>query len=479
MFSQKTSIPSRTILLFTLIAAAGCSSKPADNAASASISPQDAGPIAKEAYIYGFPMVANYLTMYKQAIDTTSRDYRAPFNTLSNAANVATPEDKFVVTPNSDTPYSYLWMDLRAEPIIVTMPKIEKNRYYTGQLVDLYTFNFAYLGTRSYGNDGGNFLIAGPDWHGDTPKGVKVVLKAQTQFAYLLIRTQLFNPADIVNVRKIQSGYHAVPLSKFLNQPAPPAAPAVNWPKPTPDFITTASPAIFPYVNFLLQFCPTDPSETDLMARFAKLDIGAGKTFDLATFSPDVQQAIDAGIGETAADVADMMKKINSDQIASSDFFGTREFLKNNYLYRFIGAKLGLYGNSGADAAYFGYFADVNQKPLDASKNNYELHFAKGAIPEYHAFWSLTMYDGKTQLLVANPLKRYLLNSTTLKSYKYAPDGSLTFYVQNNSPGKEKESNWLPAPDGPFYAIYRVYMPGEAVINGTWKKPQMQPVPLK
>jgi hypothetical protein len=479
MFFQKTSIPSRAILLFTLIAAAGCNSKPADNAASASISPQDAGPIAKEAYVYGFPMVANYLTMYKQAIDATSPDYRAPFNTLSNSNNVATPDDKFVVTPNSDTPYSYLWMDLRAEPIVVTMPKIEKNRYYTGQLVDLYTFNFAYLGTRSYGNDGGNFLIAGPDWHGDTPKGVKAVLKAQTQFAYLLIRTQLFNPADIVNVRKIQSGYHAVPLSKFLNQPAPPAAPAVNWPKPTPDLITTASPAIFPYVNFLLQFCPTDPSETALMARFAKLDIGAGKTFNLAGFSPEVQQAIDAGIGETAGDIADIIKKVNTDQISSAQMFGTRDFLKNNYVYRFAGAKLGLYGNSGADAIYFGYFADANQKPLDASKNNYELHFAKGAIPESHAFWSLTMYDGKTQLLVANPLKRYLLNSTTLKSYRYAPDGSLTFYIQKNSPGKDKESNWLPAPNGPFYAIYRVYMPGEAVVNGTWKKPQMQPAPLK
>ena len=150
-------------------------------------------------------MAANYQTLHKQAIDTTSHDYRAPFNTLTNASSVATPEDKFVVTPNSDTPYSYLWMDLRAEPIVVTMPQIEKERYYTGQLIDLYTFNFAYLGTRSFGNDGGNFLIAGPNWNGATPAGIKAVLRAQTQFAYLLIRTQLFNAADIVNVRKIQS----------------------------------------------------------------------------------------------------------------------------------------------------------------------------------------------------------------------------------------------------------------------------------
>ncbi len=477
MFVPKLRVLSQTTFLAALIVTAGCNTKPSDNAAAPV--PPDARAIAKEAYIYGFPMAANYLTMYKQAIDTTSRDYRAPFNTLSNSSNVATPEDKFVVTPNSDTPYSYLWMDLRAEPIVVTMPKIEKNRYYTGQLVDLYTFNFAYLGTRSYGNDGGTFLITGPNWNGPTPAGFKAVFHAQTQFAYLLIRTQLFNPADIANVHRIQSGYHAVPLSTFLHQPAPPPAPAVNWPKPTPDLITTPSPAIFPYVNFLLQFCPTDPSETDLMARFAKLNIGAGKTFDLATFTPPTQQAINDGIAESSAVIADIIKKVNADQISSSDFFGTRDFLKNNYVYRFAGAKLGLYGNSGADAIYFGYFADADHHPLDASKNNYTLLFEKGAIPEYHAFWSLTMYDGKTQLLVANPLKRYLLNSTTLKSYKYGPDGSLTFYIQKDSPGKDKESNWLPAPDGPFYAIYRVYMPGEAVINGTWKKPQMQPVPLK
>ncbi len=191
-----------------------------------------------------------------------------------------------------------------------------------------------------------------------------------------------------------------------------------------------------------------------------------------------IQQAIVDGIGDTKADVDGIMPKINSGQISSSDLFGSRDGLKNNYFYRYMGAKLGLYGNTAAEAVYYGYFADASNQPLDASKNNYELHFAPGAIPEYHAFWSLTMYDGKTQFLVANALKRYLLNSTTLKSYKYGPDGGLTFYIQKDSPGKAKESNWLPAPDGPFYAVYRVYMPGKAVLNGAWKKPPMQPVPL-
>jgi hypothetical protein len=439
------------------------------------LTPDEARQIAKDAYIYGFPLATNYQTMYKQAIDSSNSDYRAPFNELANSSGVATPDDKFVVTPNSDTPYSYLWMDLRAEPIVVTVPRIEKNRYYTGQLIDLYTFNFAYVGTRSFGNDGGLFMIAGPDWRGPTPKGIRAVLNSETEFAYLLFRTQLFNPADLPNVKKIQAGYHSEPLSKFLAQSAPNAAPAVNWPKPTDDMLT--SPNLFPYVNFILQFCPTNPSEKDLMDRFAKINIGAGKTFNISAFSPEIQKAINDGVADAGTDLNALMKKINSDQISSSDMFGTRAFLKGNYLYRYAGAKLGLYGNSGEEAIYLAYFVDANQQLLDASKTNYPLQFPKGQLPPAHAFWSLTMYDGKSQFLVANPLNRYLLNSTMLKSLKYGPDGSLTFYVQKNSPGSAKTSNWLPAPDGPFYTVLRIYMPATEVLDGTWKRPLLQPAP--
>ncbi|HXC94483.1 MAG TPA: DUF1254 domain-containing protein [Edaphobacter sp.] len=437
------------------------------------VSAAEARAITKEAYIYGFPMAANYQTMYKQAIDTTNHDYQGPFNTLHSSKSVATPEDKFVVTPNSDTPYSYLWMDLRAEPLVVTVPKIEPNRYYTGQIVDLYTYNFAYLGTRAYGNDGGTFMIAGPGWKGATPAGVKAVIQSETQFAYIIFRTQLFNTADLPNVNKIQGGYRAQTLSAFLKQPAPAAAPAVSWPK-IGDLPSGAD--VFPYVNFLFQFCPPNPSESAPLARFAKLNIGPGQTFDFSKFSPEIQQAIQDGIKDSDADLATVMKKINTDQISSGEMFGTRDFLKDNYLYRYAGAKLGLYGNSEQDALYFGYFVDANHQPLDASKSSYELHFAKGDLPPTKAFWSLTMYDGKTQLLVENPLKRYLLNSTMLKSYKYGSDGSLTLYASHTNPGPAKQANWLPAPDGPFYAVFRVYLPGNTVLNGTWKKPQMQPV---
>jgi hypothetical protein len=263
-------------------------------------------------------------------------------------------------------------------------------------------------------------------------------------------------------------------LSAFLKQPAPSPAPAVDWPK-IGDLPTGAD--VFPYVDFLFQFCPPNPSEKELLARFAKINVGPGQTFDISKFSPDIQQAINDGIKDSAADLSTVMQKISTDQISSGDMFGTRDFLKDNYLYRYAGAKLGLYGNSKQDALYFAYFVDANHQPLDATKSNYEFHFAKDGLPQTKAFWSMTMYDGKTQLLVANPLKRYLLNSTMLKSYKYAPDGSLTLYISHDSPGAARQANWLPAPDGPFYCVLRVYLPGDAVVNGSWKKPAMQPVP--
>ncbi len=467
---------SAVILLSLVCLLAGCGNKPQESTApQGSPSPAEVRAIAKEAYVYGFPVVTNYSTMYKQAIDKGSKDYRAPFNQIASLANVATPEDKFVVTPNSDTPYSFLWMDLRAEPIIVNMPKIEKDRYYTGQMIDLYTYNFAYLGTRSFGNDGGAFMIAGPGWKGEMPKGVNAVMQSETEFAYLLFRTQLFNPADLNNVKRIQAGYHAQTLSQYLKQPAPAVAPGVSWPAPSPDMLTT--PALFPYLNFMLQFCPANPAETELMARFAKLNVGAGKTFDFSKLSPESQKAVTDGIADAGKDLDALMKQINADQVASSDLFGTREFLKGNYLYRYAGAKLGLYGNSGEEAIYLAYFVDANHQPLDASKTAYTMMFPKGQLPPAKAFWSITMYDGKTQFLVANTLKRYLLNSTMLKSFKYGSDGSLTIYVQKGSPGAAQEANWLPAPDGPFYAILRIYMPAPEVVNGTWKKPQMQPAP--
>ncbi len=214
------------------------------------ITPAEARSIAREAYTYGFPLVESYKTLYKQAIDSSSSEFKAPINQIGHATGVATPDDTQFVTPNTDTPYSYLWGDLRAEPIVVTMPKIETGRYYTGQLIDLYTHNFAYLGTRVFGNEGGNFLIVGPGWQGEQPQGIRAVIPCETELFYCLFRVQLFNASDLDQVQSIQAGIQAQPLSQFVGKPAPPAAPAIAWPQPVEDMSET--PALFSYLNFLL-----------------------------------------------------------------------------------------------------------------------------------------------------------------------------------------------------------------------------------
>jgi hypothetical protein len=442
---------------------------------STAISFEEARAIAREAYIYAFPLVETYKTLHKQAIDRTSPDYKAPLNQLGHARAVATPEDKFVVTPNSDTPYSSAWLDLRVEPMVITLPKIEPDRYYSVQLIDLYTHNFGYLGTRSFGSEGGDFLIAGPGWRGEKPAGIRAVIPCETQIMYAFFRTQLFNPDDIKNVHKIQDAFRVRPLSLYLGNSAPPSAPAVDWP-PLAEGMSESVQA-FSYLNFLLQFCPTHPSENEMMARFAKLGIGAGKPFSGLELAPETKKAMEEGIAAFwQEDFAGFMQRVNAGEVTSGDLFGTREFLKNNYLYRFAAAKLGLYGNSREEAVYPPYFVDAQGDKLDGAKHAYVLRFEKGQLPPAGAFWSFTMYDGPTQLLVANPLKRYLLNSTMLDSFQYGADGSLTFYVQKDSPVAEQKSNWLPAPDGPFYCIMRIYMPRPAVYEGRWKQPSLQRV---
>jgi hypothetical protein len=439
------------------------------------ITDQEARAIAKEAYIYGEPMVDTYRIMHAYCVDTTNSEYKAPLNTLKNIARVYTPADTTVQTPNSDTPYSLVWMDLRAEPIVLTVPAIEKSRYFAIQLIDAYTFNFDYIGSRTTGNDGGSFLVAGPGWKGEVPKGIKKVSRSECDFVLALFRTQLLNPGDLDNVKKVQSGYKAEPLSAFLGRPAPAAAPKINFIQPLTPADQKTSLEFFNILNFILQFCPTDPSEKELMARFAKIGVGAGKGLDVAQLSPERRQAIADGMADAWKELAAFEKtSIATGKVTSGDLFGTRQYLKNNYLYRFTGAVLGINGNSKQEAMYPIYQTDVTGQKLDGSKQRYTLRFAPDQLPPVHAFWSLTMYELPASLLVANPLNRYLINSPMLPDLKRDADGGLTLYLQRESPGADRESNWLPAPNGPFWAVLRLYWPKEEAINGTWKQPPMQ-----
>lgn len=439
----------------------------------------EARKIAEEAMIYGFPMVMNYGVYYESFIDKASSQYKAPFNQLYNTARVYTPADTAVVTPNSDTPYSFIGMDLRAEPIVICTPQIEKARYFSLQLIDMYTFNYGYAGSRATGNDAQCSMIAGPRWTGKKPAGVKNMFRSETDFSLGLIRTQLFNASDIENVKKIQAGYRAMPLSTFLNKPAPQASTAISWPKIDKQL---AEKDPLAYLNFLLTYAPPiGPAavEKPLRARFARLGVEAGKPFAIDQLSEDQKSEIAAGLMsgmETIKKaVAGVGKPVNGWRIAT-DGFGDRKALAGNYTLRAAAAMAGIYGNDAVEALYPMLVADSDGGKPDTSANNYTLTFPAGQLPPANAFWSVTMYDEKTQLLVNNPIDRYLINSPMLPDLKKNAEGSVTLLIQNKSPGKDKESNWLPAPDGKIYVVMRVYWPKASALKGTWKPPAVQRV---
>jgi hypothetical protein len=440
-------------------------------ARAADATPAEARAIAKEAYIYGYPMVDGYRVQYEYFVDRQNPEFKAPWNQIRNIPRVYTPDDKAIVSPNSDTPYSMVGMDLRAEPLVLTVPKIEKNRYFSVQLIDLYTFNFDYIGSRTTGNDGGSYMIAGPNWKGETPKGVKKVFHSETELALGVYRTQLFNPDDIDNVKKVQSGYKVQPLSEFLGKAAPTSAPAIDFIKPLTPETQKTSPEFFNILSSILQFAPTNPSEKKLMERFAKIGVGAGKKFDVSKLSPEMKAALEGGMADAWAEFADFKKaRFDTGQVTSGDVFGTRQYLKNNYLYRMAAGVIGLYGNSKQEAMYPFYGVDSDKQPM-VGTNSYTLRFAPGKLPPINAFWSVTMYGMPQSLLVANPINRYLINSPMLPQLKRDADGGLTLLIQNESPGKDKEANWLPAPKGPFVMAMRLYWPKEEALDGKWAAP--------
>jgi hypothetical protein len=441
----------------------------------------EAKDIAEEGFIYGLPLVMNYAVMQEYAVDKNSGQFKAPFNEIKNLHHVATPEDTAVITPNSDTPYSVLWLDLRAEPMVVSVPITEKDRYYSVQFIDGNTYNFGYIGTRATGTEAGDYLVAGPDWKGGTPSGIKKVFRSTTPFTLAVIRTQLFNPDDMPNVEKIQAGYKAQPLSAFLKQPAPPAAPKINF---VPATTAGIKDNFFQYLDAALQFVPETPRDKAVRAKLARIGIGPGKTFAFKDLSLEHKAEILVGMkqGDDKIDkwLAGGNKNINGWNVGS--FFGDEAFYNGDWVMRAGAAKGGLYGNDAVEAMYPYTRTDAAGEPLDGSRHKYTITFAPGQLPPVNAFWSVTMYDGKSQLLVKNPINRYLINSPMLPAMKKDADGSLTLYIQKDSPGADKEANWLPAPADKIYLVMRLYWPNPtppSILppgNGTWQPPAIQRV---
>jgi len=437
------------------------------------LKPDDAQSIAKEAYIYGVPLVDNYRVMYSYFVDKNSPAYEGEWNTIINADQLATPKSLTVPAPNVDTVYSILGADLRAEPLVLSLPEAEAGRYYSLQFIDLYTFNFAYAGTRATEGKKGMYLLVGPQWQGAKPAGIDAVIRCETYFALVLYRTQVLNSGDFANVKKFQTGYKVMPLSRFWGQNTTTAQPQIVFPPPLSRRQYPDTVAFFNCLNFILGFCPVVPEEVDLRERFSRIGIQGGESFRPESFSQSTLTAIKAGVTDALKTFQEATRGARDD-FPGQIFFGSREQLKGDYLHRMIGAVTGLYGNSEEEALYKSYSNDSTGNQLRGDQS-YTLRFAPGEFPPVNAFWSLTMYRLPGRFLVANPLNRYMINSTMLNDLKSDADGGITFYIQQDSPGQDRESNWIPAPAGNFVLSLRLYLPRPEIYNRKWLPPSINP----
>ena len=435
--------------------------------------------IAEDGFIYGLPLVMNYAVMNEFAVDTNSSQFKAPFNEINNEHRVFDLRGH----GGHHAEQRHALLDALARSARGADGDLGagggKKRYYSVQLIDGNTYNYGYIGSRATGSEPGNYLIVGPDWKGETPAGIKKVFSSTTPFALTLFRTQLFNPADMPNVEKVQAGYKAQPLSAFLKQPAPPAAPKIDFVPATTEGIKAN---FFEYLDAALQFVPASADDKEIRARLATIGIGPGKTFEFKDLSAEHKAAILLAMkeGDDKVDKYPRRRDEEHQRLERRLALWRSRLLQGRLAEAGRAAKGGLYGNDAVEAMYPYTRTDASGETLDGSKHNYTLTFPAGQLPPVNAFWSVTMYDGKSQLLIKNPINRYLINSPMLPSMKKNADGSLTLYIQKDSPGKAKEANWLPAPNDTIYLVMRLYWPKTdppSILpagEGTWQPPAVK-----
>ena len=419
---------------------------------------------AKDAYIFSYPMVMMYRSMYLQAIDKETGVGMGNYLHLG----VSTPKDTTIVTPNIDSPYSYAWVDLRTEPYVISLPKIEKDRFNTVQWDDMYGYVLDNVGSVNDGNDGVNVLLVSPDYKGELPEGINRMIKGDSYIMGTLTRTQLIGMDDLPRVKEIQNQYKLQPLSAFLGKEAPKSAPVINWKKWNEG--SEKNMDFWGFSGFVSQFLVKDSSDDQQWENLAKFGFKKGEKWDVSTLSPEKKAALKEGQKLAYKHLEDLSTK----PFDPKDFFNTREKMKGDYEQLALGVWVGIFGNTTNQSVYYSFQKDTTNKLTDASKTNYTLTFKKDELPDVKYFWSLTMYNLPQRWVIANALDRYSIGSAN-PEMKLNKDGSLTIYIQKTSPGKEKEGNWLPAPDGPFWTVLRCYGPAQNIIEGTWPVPQLSP----
>jgi hypothetical protein len=445
--------------------------------ASPAITEQEAQAIATDAYIYFYSLVTMDVTRRQFTnIEPGKELGKGPMNMFNNVPEYPPADFKGVVRPNFDTLYSLTYLDMTKEPVIVSAPDTS-GRYYLLPMLDMWTDVFASPGWRTTGTQAANSLVAPAGWRPDLrdrfieefrlPKDTQRI-EAPTPYVWVVGRTKTDGPPDYDAVRKIQAGLKVTLLSEWGKTPKPIEVkidPSIDMKTP-PKIQVDTMPAgkYFAYAAELIKLHPPHLTDEPIIAQMKRIGIEPGKSFDIDKVAPAVKKAIE-GAPEIAQKLMEWklstLARVANGWSMNTDTMGV---YGNYYLKRAIVAQQGLGANVPEDAIYPLNLGDESGRPLDGA-NKYTLHFEKGTTPPVGAFWSITLYDS-AGFQVANPLNRFALSSWM--PFKTNADGSLDLYFQNQSPGADKEANWLPAPAGPFNLTMRLYAPRSEALTGKW-----------
>jgi hypothetical protein len=449
------------------------------------ITEQEAHAIGVDAYVYFYPLLTMDISRKQFTNIEPGKEFgKGPMNMFVSVPEYPPANFRGVVRSNFDTLYSIAWLDLTKEPMIISVPDTG-GRYYLLPLLDMWTDVFASPGWRTTGTQAGNFLVTPPGWRPDLrerfveefrlPKDTQRI-DAPTPYVWIIGRTKTDGPPDYPAVHRIQAGYKATPLSEWGKTPTPVEVkidPSVDMKTP-PKIQVDTMPAgkYFAYAAELLKLHPPHITDEPIIAQMKRIGIEPGRSFDIDKVAPAVKKGLE-GAPEAAQKLMEWkiptLARVANHWSMNTDTMGV---YGNYYLKRAIVAQVGLGANLPEDAIYPLNLGDEAGRPLDGA-NKYTLHFEKGATPPVNAFWSVTLYDPEG-FQVANPLNRFAVSSWM--PFKYDPDGSLTLYFQNESPGKDKEANWLPAPKGPFNLTMRLYSPKSEALTGRWNPPPVTKV---
>jgi hypothetical protein len=460
----------RGTLTLALLLGAATTSVALAQGTSSQITEQDAHALGVEAYLYFYPLVSMDITRKQFTNIEPGKVFgKAPMNMFVNAPEYPPADFKGVVRVNFDTLFSIAWLDMTKEPMVISVPDTG-GRFYLLPMLDMWTDVFASPGWRTTGTQAGNFLVTPPGWSGAIPAGM-VRISAPTPYVWVIGRTKTDGPSDYEAVHKIQAGYKATPLSQWGKPPSAVTVtvdPSVDMRTPPKTQVDTMPAGkYFAYAAELLKLHPPHITDEPIIARMRRIGIVCGESFDIEKLAPAVKKALESApeAGQKLMDwKMPTLARVANHWSMNTDTMGV---YGNYYLKRAIVAYIGLGANVPEDAIYPLNLGDEAGRSLEGV-HKYTIHFEKDAIPPANAFWSVTLYD-QDGFQVANSLNRFAVSSWM--PFKYNVDGSLDLYFQNESPGKDKEANWLPTPKGPFNLTMRLYAPKSEALTGKWNPP--------